>query len=651
MSFSIVVPLYNKARSIQRTLDSLLSQTYSDYEIIVIDDGSTDGSREVVENDYSTKVRLVSKKNEGVSVARNTGASMALNPYLIFIDADDFVAPFYLENINELINRYPHAGAFGTRYSFSDSGRIKPCKIYGMKNELTLIEDYFYTASRGDLPVIASGICIPREVFNRAGGFPVNQVQGEDQDLWSRIGLEYSMAVHPAYAITYVQDADNRVSINLIPDHELDYSKNLQKKMDQKQLPDAKVRSVKHYIAGHLIQVASLNICSGNYLTAQKLLSDFRCKSQFIRWGKWQLILVLTLIKSLFKNVHFQNRKRKVASASKPVVENLLNDKNMGGILTIVKSLSSASLLNSFQFKFSVVNPSGWNKRNYAADVIVVHYASSWKTIIPNLLIKLLNFRSKLIIQEHHYTKSFERKVPNINRFRLMLKINYAIADKVVSVSHGQAGWLNDSQLLDQSRLAVISQCCRLDDFLEVKRKAVVKEVVIGAYGRFCAEKGFDNLISAFNQVNSTDLRLMLAGDGPLDSALKRKARKNKNIQFVGRVSDIPGFLSQCDVIIIPSTTEAFGLVCLESKAAGKPVIVSDIDGLSEQVEMGSHKESRQCGITIPESNIASIASVLNQVPQMPLLLWGENGRKAVRNSWREYQLRWGRLLVSMCLR
>jgi len=96
---SVIIPLYNKEAYISETLHSVLSQTYDKFEVIVVDDGSTDNSLQVVRNFTDSRLRIVEKKNEGVSVARNEGIDQASFPWIAFLDADDWWAPTFLKEV------------------------------------------------------------------------------------------------------------------------------------------------------------------------------------------------------------------------------------------------------------------------------------------------------------------------------------------------------------------------------------------------------------------------------------------------------------------------------------------------------------------------------------------------------------------------
>ena len=123
---SVVVPLYNKEKSVRTTLESIRAQSYKEWECIVVDDGSTDKSREVAEQfkieDF--RFKILSQENAGVSAARNAGIIAAKGEYIAFLDADDIWAPNYLETLAALINDFPDAGLYSLGYVEIDGDEI-----------------------------------------------------------------------------------------------------------------------------------------------------------------------------------------------------------------------------------------------------------------------------------------------------------------------------------------------------------------------------------------------------------------------------------------------------------------------------------------------------------------------------------------------
>ena len=124
MKFSIVIPLYNKEKHVARAINSILNQTYQDFEIIIVDDGSTDFSYEEVKKINDPRIKIIRQKNLGVSSARNTGIKEAKNNYIGFLDADDKWKPDFLETIKKLIKDFPGAGAYATSYEIQKENRV-----------------------------------------------------------------------------------------------------------------------------------------------------------------------------------------------------------------------------------------------------------------------------------------------------------------------------------------------------------------------------------------------------------------------------------------------------------------------------------------------------------------------------------------------
>jgi len=110
MTLSVIVPLYNKERSVKRTLDSIVAQTYRDFEVIVVDDGSTDNGLQVVRGVGDPRVRIVCHANSGPGAARNLGAELACGEYLAFLDADDEWAPAFLRSSLDALQQHADCG-------------------------------------------------------------------------------------------------------------------------------------------------------------------------------------------------------------------------------------------------------------------------------------------------------------------------------------------------------------------------------------------------------------------------------------------------------------------------------------------------------------------------------------------------------------
>jgi glycosyltransferase involved in cell wall biosynthesis len=217
--FSVIIPLYNKAAYIERAIQSVLSQTFQEFELIVVDDGSTDDpfvQLSVISHQLSVnapeihkKIRVIQQQNQGVSMARNNGVKLAKYEYIAFLDADDSWEPTYLEEMNGLIAAYPEAGIYGSSYYIVKNGkkRIAPIGIdRGFESGLiNYCQVYSKTLC---MPLWTGATIIRKSIFDHENGFNPRLKLGEDFDLWIRVATKYPVAFLNKPLANYHQDVD-----------------------------------------------------------------------------------------------------------------------------------------------------------------------------------------------------------------------------------------------------------------------------------------------------------------------------------------------------------------------------------------------------------------------------------------------------------
>ena len=191
--FSVIIPLYNKENEIHATLSSVFKQTFTDYELIIVDDGSTDDSVSIINSFNNENLHLFSKENEGVSIARNFGVEKANSKYIVFLDADDYWYPNHLENLNLLITNFPNHSWFASSYEKKHSAALisamyTPVLKKG-KDWNGEVTDFFIN-SLVDCLAWTSSICMKKDFYNSLNGFDVRISHGEDTDLWIRAALK-----------------------------------------------------------------------------------------------------------------------------------------------------------------------------------------------------------------------------------------------------------------------------------------------------------------------------------------------------------------------------------------------------------------------------------------------------------------------------
>lgn len=188
--FSVIIPLYNKENFIEATLKSALSQTFADFEIIIINDGSTDKSEEKVSQFTDDRIQLFTTENQGVSQARNFGIEKASGKMIAFLDADDFWYPSHLENMASLIAKFPEEKVFSSAIEVETKNKIFKA-TYSIPNHHEIIKINFFEGSHDQGAIFTSSAVFEKSVFDTVGNFEPSLKTDEDTDLWIRIGLQY----------------------------------------------------------------------------------------------------------------------------------------------------------------------------------------------------------------------------------------------------------------------------------------------------------------------------------------------------------------------------------------------------------------------------------------------------------------------------
>ena len=190
--FSIVVPLWNKRDTVRETVESALAQTYDDFELIVVDDGSTDDSLAMLAGVDDPRLRILRQPNGGAGLARNAGIAAATADWIAFLDADDLWLPDHLAELDRIRTRFPQAGLIGTAYVQADgSGAYPPpCRAPGMLQEI----NFFERIAPGEPALSSSSAAVSRRTVETVGDFPADRL-GQDMRYWMRIALAMPVAV------------------------------------------------------------------------------------------------------------------------------------------------------------------------------------------------------------------------------------------------------------------------------------------------------------------------------------------------------------------------------------------------------------------------------------------------------------------------
>jgi glycosyltransferase involved in cell wall biosynthesis len=179
---SVIIPAYNSERFIGDTISSILNQTFQDFEIIVVDDGSTDGTPQVIQS-FGERVRLISQKNKGGTAARNTGVEEAVGEYISFLDHDDLFLPEKLQlQVDFLDGHREFAGVFGWAKIFDETGKTVLKNNQPVESELNLDSMLVYNRIMS-----FSQVMLRREVFDKVGKLDPRFHIASDYEFWLRM--------------------------------------------------------------------------------------------------------------------------------------------------------------------------------------------------------------------------------------------------------------------------------------------------------------------------------------------------------------------------------------------------------------------------------------------------------------------------------
>lgn len=211
--FSVIIPLYNKEQHIEQTLRSVLKQTFQDFEIIIIDDGSTDNSLQKVKNINDSRLRIYSQENYGAAIARNIGIEKSDADYVALIDADDFWFPNHLEEHHKSILQFPNCSLCSNAYQLKlvDNKLIDAIYNTPQQTEPHIIKDYFKASTIHPI-AMTSSIVLKKDDFIDLGGYNPEILSGQDLDLMIRYGLHKTIVFNPKITCYYDKTVFNSLS-------------------------------------------------------------------------------------------------------------------------------------------------------------------------------------------------------------------------------------------------------------------------------------------------------------------------------------------------------------------------------------------------------------------------------------------------------
>jgi glycosyltransferase involved in cell wall biosynthesis len=304
--FSVVIPLYNKERHIQRAVNSVLAQTFKDFELIIVDDGSTDSSLNIVQNYDDKRIRLIQQKNAGECAARNTGIRNSHYDLVAFLDADDAWRPEYLKTILDLSQNFPEAGAYSTNYKRVDpNGREYYAKIKAIPSGKWegIIPDYFHSIALGESPITPRTACIRKEVFYEIGKFKEGVKLYGDLDMWARLVTHYPIAYSSKACATYFRDAENRAMNIFLPNDEIPFKGTILSAIKNGEIKGYSVKYAMEFIAKYTYLNATICLFANKTDLARHWIKKIESKRYELKFKKFILFVLSFLPYALVKRI------------------------------------------------------------------------------------------------------------------------------------------------------------------------------------------------------------------------------------------------------------------------------------------------------------------------------------------------------------
>ncbi len=221
MKFSVIIPVYNKADTIAASINSILAQEYTDYEIIVVDDGSTDDLTSALSS-FADRITVIHQENGGVSVARNTGIDAARGEFVCFLDADDLWQPHHLTTLSNMMKQYPMSRYFITAHTTVESDGKERCSAAFLQDRDPVFscEDFIGLMNRTSYSLVhTNSVCIQKQLLDEyAIRFAQGIRIGEDTDVWYRAALRDAVVLSQESTTCYRREFSTATSTSFYTD-------------------------------------------------------------------------------------------------------------------------------------------------------------------------------------------------------------------------------------------------------------------------------------------------------------------------------------------------------------------------------------------------------------------------------------------------
>lgn len=300
LPITVVIPLYNKARYIKRAISSVLRQTYPHFELIVVDDGSTDNSFNCASEVVDPRLRIIQQTNSGPSAARNRGVAEARHQWVAFLDADDEWKQEFLELIVELHSAFPTCKLLASAFIHSRESGLDNTLHRSLEYPTGwqgVIKDYYKDLLNP--PFNASCVVVEKELLKKIGGFPLSLRKGEDTNTWIRMYQETEFAFVNIVGAVYHLEAENRSNphptlISNNPRHPYSHALLLDQFIREGKISPDQIQSAIEFMAANDLPISQQLLEQGYRREARQRLWTYRGAKRYRK--RWLRLFVKSFL-------------------------------------------------------------------------------------------------------------------------------------------------------------------------------------------------------------------------------------------------------------------------------------------------------------------------------------------------------------------
>ena len=604
---SVVIPYYNRADTIDETVNSLKKQTYQNFDVILVDDGSTDGPsiQKLKKLDLSNlRAQIIHQKNAGVASARNNGISHARGEYIICLDSDDYLDPTYIEKCLLLLETDPNIDLATTDMN-----------IFGVNN-LTYKQGNYSPTHLLDNNMVVTAAMFKKTAWEKVGGYK-SDIGYEDWEFWVNLaenGFWGSNIPEPifnyrtAHSSRYTEDLESHdKNIRTIKELHPNYRKNIK-------------RLLKHKNLNH------------KFVSKQSLFVNFDEKADYQHPSNKNKNVLITIPWMTF-------------GGAETLIYNYCREVKDEYNISFITGLPST---NEWEYKFKEISPYVYHLANiYGDKELYVEFLSNYiKTRSIDILHIIHNGFTFEMIEEikHHHsnlkivTTMFNDRVeyfePSIE-YKKYIDI-YTTDNEKVAKSYQRKG-------IPANKLKVIPN--GIDCYTEFNPELINREKMrselgilegdlsVFFIGRLSVEKNPDVFLSVAKKIidekanQISNMKFFVIGDGPMKGDVERtiKELNNPSVVYLGYQSKVVKYLGAADIFVLPSSIEGFPLSILEAMAMKVAVIASDVGAVSDVIDSGEN------GIIVQPGSVTDIVKAMHKLADKGRLnTIKENGRKKV---------------------